>query len=94
MLDTFRHRPYFEVMVSEILNAEYRYFQEHEEEFVREHLGKVIVLKDQTVIGSYATIVEAYVATSQDHALGTFMIRQIVPRVGTYKQVFHAHVMG
>ncbi|MGC2192690.1 MAG: hypothetical protein WA751_10185 [Candidatus Dormiibacterota bacterium] len=74
------------------LEAEFRYYREHQDELVREHNGKFVVIQGSEVLGVYDTYEQAYAATIQDHSLGTFLIQHVEPGEGSYTQTFHSRV--
>jgi hypothetical protein len=56
---------------------EYEYYYDHRAELVDTYNGKVIVVKDQTVIGVYDSEFEALRETT--HKQGTFLVQRCVP---------------
>jgi hypothetical protein len=74
------------------LEAEFRYYREHQDELVREHNGKFVVIHGAQVLGVYDTYEQAYAATVQDHPVGTFLIQHVEPGEGAYTQTFHSRV--
>jgi len=66
------------------MQKEFEYFIENQEELVRQHGGKVLVIKGQQVIGTYDSPLEAYQETQKDHELGSFMIQQCTPGPEAY----------
>lgn len=76
-----------------MLDKEFQYFQEHQDELVREYRGKYIVIKDQEVLGAYGSEMEAYQTTVQDHEAGTFLIQRVEPGEDAYTQTFHSRVV-
>ena len=67
-----------------MLRAELAYFIAHQDELVQLHRGKVLVLKDQTVVGAYATLLRAYLEAQQTYPLGTFMLQRCEPGADAY----------
>ncbi len=74
------------------LSSEFAYYRAHQEELVREHRGKVIVIKDQRVIGVYDDQVQAVQASRRAHELGTFLVQRVEPGEEAYSQTFHSRV--
>ena len=72
---------------------EFDYYLEHQDELVDEYDGKVIVVKDGKVLGSYETHTEAIVETQKHHELGTFLVQAVSPGTENYTQTFHSRVM-
>lgn len=72
-----------------MLQKEFDYFIQNQNDLVRRYGGKVIVIKDQKVIGTYDTEWEAYVATVKEHELGTFLIQACRPGPEAYTAILH-----
>lgn len=66
------------------LQKELEYFIENQEELVREYPDKVLVIKDQRVVGSYDTKIEAYLEARKEYTPGTFMIQPCEPGPDAY----------
>ena len=75
-----------------MLEKEYQYFQDNRESLVKEYKEKYIVIKENSVIGSYDTETEAFVETTKEYEAGTFLIQHCVSEDETQKQVFHSRV--
>jgi hypothetical protein len=58
-----------------MLNDELTYFIENQSELVKQHAGKVLVLKDRQVVGVYNDVMEAYLEAQKRYPLGTFMLQ-------------------
>ena len=76
-----------------VLKKEFEYYLAHQEDYVRQYDGKVIVLKDQKVLGVYADTVSAVTATQRDHKLGTFLVQKVEPGNAATSQTFHSRVV-
>lgn len=81
-------------MDSKVLKDEFDYYLSNQSKFVKEYLGKYIVLKNHEVLGSYDTNVEAYQETEKTHALGTFLIQLVQEGNESYTQTFHSRVLA
>lgn len=75
------------------LEKEFKFYLNHQEEFVKEYKGKFLVIKDQKIIGIYDTEKDAYTESSTKYELGTFLIQHCLPGDNSYKQTFHSRVM-
>ena len=73
-----------------MLDKEFQYFVQHQDELVSQYNWKYIFIKDQQIIGAYTTEIEAYTESSKKHKLGTFLIQLCVPCKDIYKQTFHS----
>jgi len=58
-----------------VLEHEFRHYLEHQDEFASEYEGKVLVIKDQKVIGVYDSEAEALNQSILCHELGSFLIQ-------------------
>ncbi len=58
-----------------MLRDEFRYYVENQVELSAEYEGKVLVIKDQKVIGVYDSEGEALKKTVVNHDLGSFLIQ-------------------
>ncbi|MBU0607077.1 MAG: hypothetical protein KKI08_04285 [Armatimonadetes bacterium] len=70
------------------LEREFQYFLDHQKELVARYRGKVLVIKDEQVIGTYDTALEAVRETSQEHEPGTFLVQECKPGAAAYTAVF------
>jgi hypothetical protein len=75
-----------------VLDREFKYFIDHQEELVKKYNGRFIVVVGDKVTGDFATEVDAYVETIKTQKPGTFLIQQCVPGQAAYKQTFHSRV--
>ena len=74
------------------LKKEFEYYLAHQEEFVREHNGRVVVIKDQKLIGVFDTPLEAVTEVKKQFALGTFLVQRVSPDASEYTHTFHSRV--
>lgn len=58
-----------------MLEKEYDYFLNNKETLFANYFNRVIVIKDEEVIGDYDTKEEALRETVKEHELGTFLIQ-------------------
>ena len=58
-----------------MLEQEFKYYIEHQNELVKEFDGKFIVIKDNEVKGSYDSKKDAYFEGQKNFDLGTFLIQ-------------------
>ncbi|HEY3307228.1 MAG TPA: hypothetical protein VGJ93_02120 [Desulfuromonadaceae bacterium] len=75
------------------LSKEFNYFIEHQEELVKEHSGKVVVIRDCKVIGVYDSEIEAVNETKKVYAVGTFLVQTCKSGKESYTQTFHSRVI-
>jgi hypothetical protein len=67
-----------------MFQAELAYFIAHQDELVRQHRGKVLVLQGQQVVGVYANLLTAYLEAQKTYKLGTFMLQRCEPGPEAY----------
>ena len=75
------------------LKRELDYFIKNQEKLVKKYEGKFLVLKDQKIIGIYATVGEAYWGAQKEHPLGTFAIQHCIPGPEAYTRVVHSWLL-
>lgn len=75
------------------LKKEFEFYLAHQEDFVRQYDGKVIVLKDQKVLGVYDDAVSAVTTTQREHKLGTFLVQKVAAGSASTSQTYHSRVV-
>lgn len=78
--------------MAEQLEKEFEYYLENQEELVKEYNGRVIVIKDQKVIGVFDSELDAVEEISKEHELGTFLVQRCVPGAESYTHTYHSRV--
>ena len=76
----------------ELLKREFTFYRAHQGEMVEKYDGRVIVLKNNQVIGDYATVPEAVSATKKMHPLGTFLVQRVSEGNKDYTRTFYSRV--
>lgn len=76
-----------------MLEKEFEYYLENQQELIRKYSGKVIVIKNEKVIGDYNSEVIALMETKKDHELGTFLIQKCSPGNVDYTETYHSRVV-
>lgn len=76
-----------------MLKKEFTYYLKHQSDLVKKYGDRFIVLKDEKVIGVYASHFEAYNETVKKEELGTFLIQHCLPGKDSYSQTFHSQVI-
>lgn len=74
------------------LEKEFQYYLDHQDELVEKYNGRVIVIKDQEVIGDYDSDIEAIVETEKKHPIGTFLVQLCSEGSEHYTQHFQSRV--
>ncbi len=75
-----------------MLDKEYKYYQAHQQEFLKKYKGKVLVIRGEEVVGIYETEGAAYEESVPKYKLGTFLIQKCVPQ-DEIIQTFHSRVI-
>ncbi len=75
------------------LEKEFKHYLEHQEELVKEHNGKFIVIRDGKVIGVFDDELEAINKTSEQYELGTFLVQKCEPGSEGYTQTYHSRLI-
>ena len=80
-------------MSSTPLKFEFDYFLAHQRELAAKYPGRFVVIKNGTVLGDYATEIEAFVQASKKEAPGTFLIQKCEPDKESITQTFRSRAM-
>jgi hypothetical protein len=75
-----------------MLDTEFQYFKDHQDELVAQYGGKFIAIVGTTVEGAFDDELGAYLAMKKDHGVGTFLIQHCLPGTISYTQTFHSRV--
>ncbi len=73
-----------------MLEKEFKYYKDHQDELVKKFNGKYLVIKDEQVIGVYDTDLEAYSNSKEKYELGTFLIQHCMLGKNSYTHTFHS----
>ena len=79
--------------MSSVLEKEFNYYLANQDEMVRKYDGKVVVIKDLSVIGVYPTELDAVVETQRTHEVGTFLIQKVSEGSEAYTHTFHSRTV-
>ena len=74
------------------LEKEFEYYLEHQDDLVKKHKGKYVVIKGNEVLGAYDAELEAIEKTREKHELGTFLVQLCEPGSDGYTSTFHSRV--
>jgi len=66
-----------------VLKKELEYYKENKKEFLRTYKGQFVVIKDNKLIGSYTTEIEAYRAGVEEFGTASFLIKQVLDQEPT-----------
>lgn len=76
-----------------MLDKEFKYYLDHQEELVKLYNGKILVIIEDKVVGVYDTEQEAYFDSLSKYKIGTFLIQLCTPGKEDYTQTFHSRVV-
>ncbi len=76
-----------------MLDREFEYFMEHQQELASKYDGKYIVIVGDSVVGVYETNENAYEESLKNYKLGEFLIQECSPDASSYTTVFHSRVI-
>jgi hypothetical protein len=74
-----------------MFDKELAFFIDNQAELVSKFGGRVLLLKDASVVGDFETPLEAYLAGQKKYALGTFMIQPCEPGPAAYTVTLSSH---
>ena len=75
-----------------MLKKEFNWYIVNQDELVKKHNGKFIVVVNETVVGSYTTKAKAYFESQKKYTLGTFLIQFCESGAESYSQRFSSRV--
>ena len=76
-----------------MLEKEFQYYLDNQEDLLKKYKGKFIVIKDNEVIGDYDSQIAALSETRKSHEVGTFLIQRCTPGVDDYTETYHSRVV-
>ena len=74
------------------LKPEFEYYLANQDDLVKKHDGKFVVIKNKKVIGVYENQVTAVSQTQKAHELGTFLVQKVERGTDAHTQTFHSRV--
>lgn len=77
----------------EVLEKEFKYYLEHQDELVDKYNGKFVVIRDCEVLGAFDSELEAIAKSSERFELGTFLVQKCEPGSESYTQTYHSRVV-
>ena len=75
-----------------MLEKEFKYYKDHQNELIEKYNDKFIVIRDEQIVGIYDTELEAYSTSKKEFEVGTFLIQRCSPGKDSYTQSFHSRV--
>lgn len=75
-----------------MLEKEFYFYKEHQNELVSKYQGKYVVIRDNMVISVFDSEIEAVIESSKLYSLGTFLVQKCDSGIENYSAVFHSRV--
>jgi len=75
-----------------MIDKEFYWYLDHQDELVKKYNGKYIVVKDKDVVGSYNSTLDAYIESKKKFEPGTFLIQLCTPGEKDYTATFHSRI--
>ena len=75
-----------------MLNKEFKYYLDHQEELIPLYEGKFIVIIGNEVVGAYDNREDAYYSSMEKYEPGTFMIQLCTPGDDAYTVRYYNRV--
>ena len=72
------------------MDKQFKFYLKNQDRFVKRYDGKVIVLKDDKVLGVYENALDAVNETRECHELGTFLVQRVSAGDEAYTVTFHS----
>ncbi len=76
-----------------MLEKEFQYYIDHQEELVKKYNEKFIVIIDDKVVGIFNTFRDAHEESINKYKLGTFLIQECLPGKDSYTHTFHSRAV-
>lgn len=76
-----------------MLDNEYKYYLEHQQELLSRYKGRFIVICGDAVVGDYDSQDAAYLDSIKKYKLGTFLIQECTDGSSGYTQTYHSRVI-
>ena len=76
-----------------MLDREFKYYLENQDELIEKYNGKYLVIVGEEVKGVYENEESAYFESSKEFESGTFLIQYCGPGEDSYTQSFHSRVV-
>lgn len=75
-----------------MLEKEFNYFLNNQQELVEKHLGKFLIIMGDKVVGVYPNHMKAYEEGVKKYGLGNFLIQHCLPGELSTSHTFHSQV--
>ncbi|MGD1047611.1 MAG: DUF5678 domain-containing protein [Candidatus Krumholzibacteriaceae bacterium] len=75
------------------LKKEFEFFLKNHDNLLKEYQGQYIVIKDEKVIGAFASEAQAIEETVKQHPLGSFLVQKCEPGENSYRQTYSSRIV-
>jgi hypothetical protein len=76
-----------------MLDTEFKYYLDNQDEILKSYNGKVVVIKNNSVVGAYESREQAYFESVKKYKLGTFLLQLCTPGDEAYTiKNFHPQI--
>lgn len=75
-----------------LLKKYFEFYLNHQDELVEKYNGRVIVIKNNKVIGDYDTELDAINETKKQYEPGTFLVQRCTPGENNYTATYYSRV--
>ncbi|MFA5229355.1 MAG: hypothetical protein WC446_06360 [Candidatus Paceibacterota bacterium] len=76
-----------------MLDAEYKYYIDHQQDLLKLYRGRFIVIKGEKIVGDYDSQAAAYLDSIKKYELGTFLIQECTDGNSGYTQTYNSRVI-
>lgn len=78
---------------NDLLDKDFNYYIEHQQDLLKKYNGKVLIIQNQEVIKSFDDYSDAYFFASSNLKEGSYLIQTCTPGKDDYTQTFHSRVV-
>ena len=76
-----------------MLDEEFAYYLKNQDQWSKDHHGKLVVIVGESVFGFFDRVEEAYPAALKEHQEGTFLIQLCIPGEEACSQSFYSRAL-
>ena len=76
-----------------MLGKEFKYYIDNQTELLKKYNGRIVVIKEEQVVGDYDNYEDALFDSAKKFELGTFLIQECTEGEDAYTQTFHSRVI-
>jgi hypothetical protein len=81
-------------METDILNREFHYYLDNQDELVKKYDGRILVIMGEKVVGDYENYDDAYFDSVKKYELGTFLLQECTEGEEAYTETFHSPIFA